>query len=134
MGMPIGNITPDAVFSYPFRDGVKLTGMVEIDMGTQTNPLVWKSKFSRYSGMMKSGDLLKVTGETRGRVLVVTPDEGRSDFILKILAEMLKNAEIERDRFWITEKSTLDRVDLTAAIWRVPEGGELRPLVPEGVL
>jgi hypothetical protein len=107
---------------------------VEIDMGTQTNPMVWKSKFSRYSGMMKSGDLLKVTGETRGRVLVVTPDGERSGFILGILAGMLQNAGIDQERFWVMERSSLEEADLSAAVWRVPEGGGHMPLVKEKYL
>ena len=129
----IGGVRPDAVFVYPFK-GVKLTGMVEIDRSTETRPKVWQEKGEMYARMMRSGDLKTAIGQDRGRVLVVTPDGRRRDEIARILTGTVQTTRTERDRFWVTAKSTLERMDLTEAVWRVPEDEELRPLVPDGVV
>ncbi len=132
-GMSIGNIEPDAVFIYPLRDGKKLTGMLEADRGTEGLKR-WQDKFSRYEAIMNSKQFEDKVKEDRGRILVVTPDARRTDFIVKILSGMLQNARIEPKRFWVTERATLESTDLSAALWRVPEGGDRMPLVPESVL
>lgn len=128
----IADVRPDAVFVYPLK-GVKLTGLLEVDRGTESLKR-WQAKFDMYATMMRRGDLKAAIGEDRGRVLVVTPDEKRRDAIVKVLSGMLTQAKIERDRFWVTKRSSLAKEDLTEAVWRVPEGGELRALVPDGVI
>ncbi len=127
--LALGRSKPDAVFVYHLK-GAKLTGMVEIDRGTERSPARWQDKFRRYAEIMAGSALKEATGQERGRVIVVAPTERRRDTIALVLAEMLRGERIQRERFWVTQQSTLGGRDLCAPLWRVPEQEGLLPLVP----
>lgn len=130
----VGRARPDARFVYQFK-GVRLLGLLEIDRGTETLTR-WKEKFSQYAPLLTPGStaLKEATGESRGRVLVVTPNEKRRAGIADVIWSCLDKARIEPERYWITVRSSLGNRDLAAPVWQVPELEGLQPLVPEQLL
>jgi hypothetical protein len=129
----LGRARPDALFVYAFP-GATLTGLVEIDRGTERSPIRWQEKFARYAPLFANETIERATGQKRGRVLVTAPDARRRDAIVKVLESCLPGSGVPTDRFWVSEHAALEQTDLRAAQWRVVGRDGLLPLVPAQVL
>jgi hypothetical protein len=142
----LGTAHPDALFTYRFPKAT-LVGLVETDRGTERGTEWWDRKLDYYAAMYRTDAILEATGQKSGRMLVVAPNARRRDAIAAMLAARLHTTRIVdsqlnelRNRFWITEKSTLEKVDQTgkldiaAEVWRVPEHDGLMPLVTPDLL
>ncbi len=129
----LGRARPDAVFRYHLPKNV-LVGLVETDRGTMRAHERWEDKLLKYQGAYATGSIEAATGQQKGRVIVIAPNARRRDTIAEVLANKLPTSSIPENRFWITEKSTLEGVDLLAKVWRIPEWHELMPLVEENML
>ena len=115
---------PDAWFVYRLRSNT-LVGFVEVDRGTERSPSRWQEKFACYAPLLRGDTVRQLTGQERGRVLVIAPDARRRDAIYLLLQELLEDSEVLEDRFWVAERSVLEEVYLREAVWRVPERNDL---------
>jgi hypothetical protein len=123
---------PDAWFVYGLRNGGKLVGLVETDRGTERGAERWEQKVTAYADLYALGERIReVTGQQSARVLVMTPDAARREWLTAFLDERLAGAGVPPDRFWLAERAVLDDTDLSRAVWRVPGRDALMPLVPE---
>lgn len=129
----IGEARPDALFVYRIRERA-LVGIVEVDRGTEKSPARWKDKFQQYAPLFLSDHIKKATGFQNARVIIVTPDPARTQAIGSVLTSLLPDRRVPEERYWITERKTLDADDLSAPAWWVPERSGCLSLVPDRFL
>lgn len=130
----VGPARPDAVFVYQLGE-MTMVGLVEIDRGTERGLNRWREKFAQYQAVYHTDAIAQATGYKVGRVLIICPDARRLENIAIILDRLLQTEPMLPDRLWLTERSTLDTIDLAAPTWRLAgKPGERRPLVPPSVL
>lgn len=113
-------IRPDAWFIYqvkPAQDGGKpmvLVAFVEVDRGTERGERHWGEKLSAYSALFMGSALKSATGYTNARVLVITPDAQRRDWLIEFVTD-LGNVT---SKFWGIENNLLGQSDMMQPVWR----------------
>ena len=109
-------VRPDAWFVLRLGKAV-LVGLVEVDRGTERGDRRWREKLDAYGALFSSGLLPTVTGYVNARILVVTPDAGRRDWLAGFISEA---GEDLVSRYWIAERARLDEPSLANAVWQRP--------------
>jgi len=122
---------PDAWFIYRLNGRV-LVGLVEVDRGTEKGGLRWKQKLDSYQILFTGDRIKEKTGYAHARVLVLTPDARRRASLAQFIAKEAPAGLAAR--FWLAERSVLQRPDLGAALWQRPGNPELLPLLPPELL
>lgn len=120
-------VLPDAWFVYRLPAGV-LVGFVEVDRGTERGERRWGQKLAAYTRLLTSGELKRVTGYHRARILTFTPAAARREVLARF---------IERDAppetvasFWFTAPDGWSAPDFSTPCWRRGGTTELQPLLP----
>ena len=133
--VPGQQLRPDARFAYRLPSGNTLFRFVEVDRGTERSPARWEDKFQRYMALLPDKERMRqATGYEMGRVLVIAPNVQRREQLWEWLSGWTAGQQGAADRFWVVQRSVLDKVDLAAAAWRVAGRADLLPLVPKGLL
>lgn len=123
----IGCVEPDAIFYYATHDVIEVF-LLEVDRGTEKSPKRWNKKVEEYAQLFNSG-ALEEAGIINYRVIVTTPNVKRREKLWTVITTHLPYALTKPDMFWITEKSTLESVDVFQPVWRVGMRAELMPLL-----
>ena len=127
---------PDAWFVYRLgqhkgREAV-LVGCLELDRATERGERHWAEKLVAYRSLFSGDRLREATGYVNGRILVVCPDARRRERLADLVAERA-DPELAL-RFWLADRTVLDRPGLNSPVWRRPGGGLLQPLVSAALL
>lgn len=122
---PLFSVRPDAWFVLRLQE-VVLVGLVEVDRGTERGDRRWQEKLTTYEALFENGDLAAVTGYVNARVLVITPNAGRRDWIAGFIADQNGPAT---SKFWIAASDVMTVPSLSTECWRQPMNVFLEPLV-----
>ena len=129
-----GQLRPDASFAYRLPNNT-LFRFVEVDRGTEKAPARWEDKCARYLSLLPDRERMKeLTGYEIGRVLVIAPNLARRDQLWEWLTGWTQGRPEAVDRFWIAERDTLQRADLSVCGWRVAGRPDLMALVAPSYL
>jgi len=121
-----GQLYPDAWLVYRFGER-RLAALLEVDRGTERGGNRWKEKLAAYEVLYQEGRLKAAVGYHKARVLVVAPDARRRDQLAASIAEQAA-ADLAR-RFWLADRSILDRPDVHRVGWRHGDDTLLKPLL-----
>jgi len=122
---PPSSVRPDAWFVLRLQK-VVLVGLVEVDRGTERGDRRWQEKLVAYKALFDSGCLAAVTGYINARVLVITPNSNRRDWLAKAIADQDGPAT---SKFWIAASDVMAVPSLSAECWQQPMNVSLKPLV-----
>ena len=123
-------VKPDAWFVYGLRpepQKMVLVGLVEVDRGTERGDRRWLEKLEAYGFLFSSDALLATTGYQNARVLVITPDARRRDWLAGYIAA--QGGPVAA-RFWLAAREVLDAPILCDHFWRQSGRSTLSSLVP----
>lgn len=122
---PPFSVRPDAWFVLRLQK-VVLVGLVEVDRGTERGDRRWQEKLTAYEALFENGNLTAVTGYVNARVLVITPNAGRRDWLSGFIADQDGPAT---SKFWIAASEVMTVPSLGTECWRQPRELALKPLV-----
>jgi len=133
----IGPVKPDGIIVYKLHHADKPKGvvcLVEADRNTERTQERIIEKFYQYAYLFQTNLIEELTGYARARVIFTTPNAKRRDTIAGIIGALMKENDIERDRFWCVQRNSLETVSLTEDIWRVPGREVLMPFMAQNVV
>ncbi len=129
-------VRPDAWFVYRLgqREGAEsvLVGLLEFDRATERGGRRWLEKLAAYQVLFSGERLREATGYVRARVLVICPTSARRARLADLIAR--EAAPDLAQRFWLADRTVLNRPDLTTSVWQRPGSSVLQPLVPAALL
>ena len=114
-------LRPDATFCFHLSEKQALSGWLEVDRGTERGTKKWQEKVTAYQSMLEV---------RRGRVLIIASTPSRTQAIKKIIEQTIPPS----DRYWLTERSTLEDLDLSKPLWWLAGNEIPQPLIRKELL